>query len=138
MINESELLNSLSRFAVGIGKPAPTLEDVRSSIAKIDELEVLNSWKDRIEVETWNGVSNVNSATPEYIRDNNPWADVVYIVKVDGKPTYLQTHDPFESGHVPVTSDTISLISGTHAEQIAENATLSQIFQYVIDDLGIS
>jgi hypothetical protein len=138
MINESELLNSLSRFAVGLGKLAPTLEDVRSSIAKIDEIEVLNSWKNKIEVEIWDGISNVNSATPEYIRDNNPWADIVYIIKVDGKPTYLQTHNPFEPGHVPITSGAISSISSTHAEQIAENATLSEMFQYVIDDLGIN
>lgn len=138
MINKSELLNSLTRFAIRVGKSAPTLEDLESSLTNIDEAELLNSWKNRIEVEIWDGVSNINSATPEYIRDNNPWADIVYIVKVDGKPTYLQTHNPFEPGHVPVTSGTISSISSTHAEQIAENATLSEIFQHVIDDLDIN
>ena len=85
----------------------------------------------------WDGTSNVNNATPEYILETNPWADVVYLLLVNGSVVYLQTHNPFEQGWIPITTATVEAISNAHAQQLATQYAHSQILEEIITDLDL-
>lgn len=118
-------------------KPIPSSEEIDNALAQYDEVGMTQSWRDRIVVQIWNGVSNINAATPEYILENNPWADKVYMLLLDGKVTYLQTHEPYVQGYVPITAENVNSISNNHANQIASESAQSEIIQKVLVDLGI-
>lgn len=119
-------------------KPVPSDAAIEAALANYDEAAITQSWRDRITIQVWDGVSNINAATPEYIRESNPWADKVYMLLVDGQITYLQTHEPFVSGVVPITAETLNSISNTHANDIASNLAKNEIITAVLADLGLT
>lgn len=118
-------------------KPVPSDAAIEAALANYDEAAITQSWKDRITIQVWDGVSNINAATPEYIRESNPWADKVYMLLIDGQITYLQTHEPFVSGVVPITDGTLTAISNNHANDIASNLAKNEIIRSVMIDLGL-
>lgn len=118
-------------------KPIPSSEEIDNVLAQYDEVAMTQACRDRIVVQVWDGVSNINAATPEYILENNPWADKVYMLLVDGKVIYLQTHEPYVQGYVPITAENVNSISNNHANQIASESAQFEIIQKVLVDLGL-
>lgn len=124
--------------ARNLQKPIPTQEQIDIELSKYNEPEVTQSWRNRIEVKIWDGVSNINSATPEYIMESNPWVDKVYMLEIDGKIVYMQTHEPYVEGHIPITNQTISTISDNHANVIASDLAKNEIIQAVMSNLNLN
>jgi len=103
VIDKQHLLITLEKIAKELGKPIPTAADLNSILATFDELALSQSWRERIEISLWDSESNINDATPEYIRNNYPYADLVYTLDIDGQTVYMQAHTPFENGLNPIT-----------------------------------
>lgn len=118
-------------------KPIPSSEEIDNALAQYNEVAMTQAWRNRIVVQVWDGVSNINAATPEYILENSPWADKVYMLLVDGKVTYLQTHEPYVQGYVPITAETVNSISDNHTNQIASQSAQFDIIQAVLADLNL-
>lgn len=118
-------------------KPVPSDAAIEAALANYNETAITQSWREKITISVWDGVSNINAATPEYIRESNPWADKVYMLLIDGQITYLQTHEPFVSGVVPITAETLASISNNHANDIASNLAKNEIIGSVMIDLGL-
>lgn len=118
-------------------KPIPSSEEIDNALAQYDEVAMTQAWRNRIVVQVWDEVSSINAATPEYILENNPWADKVYMLLVDGKVIYLQTHEPYVQGYIPITAETINSISDGHANQIASQSAQFDIIQAVLADLDL-
>lgn len=137
MINKSAWLSVLSTKAQSLNKSVPTLKELESALSAIDEQAVIQSWRSRIEAKMWDGLSDINTATPEYIRESNPWVDVVYVLLIDGAVVYMQTHDPFQEGYIPITAETVDAISDAHANQIAEQSAMEDIFIKVCQELNL-
>lgn len=138
MINTQNMLEALIRFATETGKPLPTLEEVEGALSTIDETAKFEQCRARVVPMMWDGVSNINDATPEYIRDENPWADVVYVLAIDGAIVYMQTHTPFDQGHVPITLETVDAISNAHADSVAEQMAGGEIMSEVKTILNLN
>ena len=138
MINKSAWLSVLSTKAQSLNKSVPTLKELESALSAIDEQAVIQSWRSRIEAKMWDGLSDINTATPEYIRESNPWLDVVYVLLIDGAVVYMQTHNPFQEGYIPITAETVDAISNQHANEIANHYAQNQIFEEVLNKLGLA
>ena len=137
-MNAQNILESLIRFATETGKPLPTLEQVESALSTIDETAKFEQCRARIEAVMWDGVSNINAGTPEQIREENPWADVVYVLVIDGGIVYMQTHTPFDQGHVPITLETVDAISSAHADYVANQMAGNEILSEVKTILNLN
>lgn len=138
MLKADDLMPVLERIATERGRAMPLIADIENVVSSKDETTIVQSWRNRLAIEIWDGESDVNTANAQYIRENNPWMDVAYIVKVDGVITYFQTHLPFEEGYVPITFETVESVSNAHADSIATDAGHSQIFQEILVELGLS
>ena len=138
MINTITLQSYLAKIAIKQGKPIPTLVDIESALMNKNETELIQSCRARIEAQLWDGISNINSATAEYIRESNPWLDVVYVLLIDGQAIYMQTHDPFQEGWVPITQETVDQISNAHANQIAEELASNEIVQQILVEFNLT
>jgi len=138
MIETNELLIFVKRIANKQGKPEPTINDIESILATTDETALIQSWKERLEVNIWDGISNINDATASYILESNPWADIIYTISIDSKIVYMQTHDPFQQGWVPITSTTFDSVSAAHKTQIAEENASNEILNKIFIKLNLN
>ena len=136
-MKSEDLILELSALAVKQNLPTPTLEQVEAALVTKDLPEAKRLWRNRIETKMWDGVSDINSANAAYIRESNPWLDVVYVLLIDGAVTYMQTHEPFSEGHIPITLETVDEVSNKHADFIAENNAKFEIFEQVAKELGL-
>lgn len=118
-------------------KPVPSEIDIESVLSNYNEEVITQSFQNKIEVIIWDGISNINAASPDYIAKENPWIDKAYIISIDNQITYFQTHEPFVTGIVPLTADSISEVSNNHASIIAVELAKNQIIQAVMKDLGL-
>jgi hypothetical protein len=128
----------LDFVAVKNNKPVPDLEQLEIALSNKDKTKIAEDWRPRIIAKMWDGQSNINLGTPDYIRTSNPWLDVVYVVLIDDQVIYMQTHDPFKEGFVPITLDTVDAISNAHIEQIINEAVHKQILDELIFELNLS
>jgi hypothetical protein len=119
-------------------EPIPSAEQIDNALAQYDVTAMTQTWRNKLTVQIWDGVSNVNAATPEYIKESNPWADKVYLILIDGKITFMQTHEPFVNGYVPLTTETVEVIANAHADKIASNSAYDEITNLVMSDLGLN
>lgn len=119
-------------------EPIPSTEQIDNALAQYDVAVMTQAWRDKFTVQIWDGVSNVNAATPEYIKESNPWADKVYLLLVDGKITYMQTHEPYVDGYVPLTAETVESVANAHADKLASDAAHNEIIDLVMSDLGLN
>ena len=132
MIDKHYLLNTLSKIAEEQGKPKPILADLESVLLTFNQIALTESWRERIQILLWDGESNINNATPEYIRNTYPYADLVYTLDIDGQTVYMQAHTPFQNGLNPITTTNFNEVSKNHADQVAiENAEF-EIFNNVL------
>jgi hypothetical protein len=137
MMNSKDIILGVNLIAERLDKPSVTLAQIDKILLTKDETALTQSWRNRIETKMWNGVSDINTASAEYIRESNPWADVVYVLLIDGAVVFMQTHDPFQEGWVPVTEETVDAISDAHANQIAGESARSEIFDQVLNELDL-
>lgn len=138
MIETNELLIFVKRIANKQGKSEPTINDIESILATTDETALIQSWKERVKVNIWDGISNINDATASYILESNPWADIIYTISIDNKIVYMQTHDPFQQGWVPIVSTTFDSVSGAHKIQIAEENASNEILNKILIELNLN
>ena len=117
--------------------PIPTDEVIQAALIGKDEVAFTQSLRSRIKVQIWDGVSDINSANADYIKETNPWADVIYMLTIDDLVVFMQTHNPSQEGWVAITADTVDSISNEHADQVAEHYAQSQIFEEVLNQLGL-
>jgi hypothetical protein len=117
--------------------PIPSNEQIEAALVSKDEVAVTQSWRSRIQVQIWDGLSDINSASADYIKESNPWADVIYMLTIDNLVVFMQTHNPSQEGWVAITADTVDAISNEHANQVAEHYAQSQIFQELLQELGL-
>lgn len=115
----------------------PSDEAIQTALIGKDEVALTQSWRLRIEVQIWDGVSDVNSASADYIKESNPWADVIYMLTIDNEVVFMQTHNPTHEGWTPITADTVDSISNQHADEVAKHYAESQIFQELLTELGL-
>ena len=137
MLQATKLLPFFIEIASKFNKPAPTLSQIEIALANTDEAAAIQICRSKVIVKQWDGISNINTATPEYVRESNPWADIVYTISIDGEIIYLQTHDPFTEGWVAITEETFEEISSAHAEQIILEMAQNNLFVQVLNKLGL-
>ena len=128
----------ISDIATMQNLPIPADEAIKIALNGKDELALTNSWRSRIKVQIWDGVSDINSANADYIKETNPWADVIYMLTIDNLVVFMQTHNPSQEGWVAITADTVGTISNEHANQVAKHYAQSQIFEEVLNELGLA
>ena len=132
MIDKHYLLTTLSKIAEEQEKPKPTLADLESFLSTFDETALAQSWRERIQISLWDGESDINNATAEYIRNTHPYADLVYTLDIDNKTVYMQAHTPFENGLNPITNENFAEVSKNHADQIAKQNAEFDIFNAIL------
>jgi hypothetical protein len=132
MINQHYLLSTLAKIAEEQGKTKPTLSDLESILSTFDETALTQSWRERIQISLWDGESDINNATAEYILNAHPYADLVYTLDIDNKTVYMQAHTPFENGLNPITAANFDEVSNNHADQIAKQNAEFDIFNAIL------
>ena len=137
-----EFTNNMSKVISDIATmqnlPIPSDEAIQTALSGKDEVALTQSWRSRINAQIWDGVSDINSASADYIKESNPWADIIYMLTIDNLVVFMQTHNPEEQGWVPITASTVDLISNEHANQVANHYAQSQIFEEVLNELGLA
>jgi len=118
-------------------KPVPSDATIEAALSNYNEAALTQSWRERITINVWDEVSNINAATPEYIKESNPWANKVYTLLIDGQIVYMQTHEPYVEGYVPITSSSVGPVSANHANNIASELARNEIIQAVLADLDL-
>ena len=78
----------------------------------------------------------INDYIIDYILENNPWADVIYLLLYDGVITYLQSHIPFVEGYQPITNENLKEVSDNHILEIAKDSAFNQIVNEIWLALG--
>lgn len=137
MITIENVMTFLTFEATQQNKSVPHANDVETYLDSINQEAIIESWKSRIKVQIWDGKSDINTASAEYIKKSSPWLDVVYCLTIDGSIVFMQTHDPFQQGWIPVTELTVADVSQAHANQIAEESAHSQIYTEVLNYFGL-
>jgi len=139
MLTAEILLPRFTRLAETQEKTPPTLTDIEARLSEFNQAEIFQTWRDKITIQIWDKISNINKATPEQVLAANPWADVIYLLIADDSIVFLQTHDPYSEGWIPITSATVGAISDDHANDISLEIAEGQIVQELLPllDLGI-
>lgn len=137
MINANELLVMINKLALERDKPALTLSKVKTALSAKDEPLLNQSWRERIKVEIWDGISDVNTASAAHIRQTNTFADVIYLLRIDGEVVFLQAHKPSEQGWIPISAENVDEISNNHANDIAAHYAENQIIRELLQEFGI-
>lgn len=118
-------------------KPVPSDASIEAALSNYDEAAITQSWRERVTISVWDGVSNINAATPAYILESNPWVNKVYMLLIDEKIVYMQTHEPYVEGYVPITPSSVGPVSASHADNIASELARNEIIQAVLADLNL-
>lgn len=133
--NMSKVISDIARMR---NLPIPTDEAIQAALIGKDEVTLTQSWRSRINVQIWDGISDINSASAAYIKESNSWADVIYMLTIDNLVVFMQTHNPFQEGWTPITVATVDSISNQHADEVAKHYAESQIFEEVLNELGLN
>jgi hypothetical protein len=137
MLNAEILLPRFTRLAEAQVKEPPTLTDIETKLSEFNQTEIFQTWRDKIRIQIWDKVSNINNATPEQVLEANPWADVIYLLIADDSIVFLQTHDPFKEGWVAISKNKVQSISNNHADQLALESSEGTIVQELVMQLGL-
>ena len=135
-MNSTDVLNDLKFRAERENKPTPTLAQIDEILITKDFDGLCQAFQNRFTMVEWDKTSNINEATPNYILENNPWADVIYLLLYDGVITYLQSHIPFVEGYQPITNENLKEVSDNHILEIAKDAAFNQIVNEIWVALG--
>jgi len=119
---------------MGVNK---TLTEIDAALAQIDQQAIFEQERTRFKVEVWDKVTPINGVPAEKIiaREDVPDDGEIYLLYVDGQLRYLQPHNPFQAGIVPVTKDNVLQIANQHVDQLAWQAVDEKIFEMVLEKL---
>ena len=136
MITAENVLSNIKFIAEELGKSVPSILDIETELKNKDFDKIVINWQSRIVMSEWDKISNINQATAKVILENNPWADVIYMLLIDGKLVYLQTHMPFVQGYQPITSENVKEVSDNHIFEISKDLAFNQIVSEIWLALG--
>lgn len=119
---------------MGVSK---TLAEIDTVLSSIDQQAVFNEQKARFRIEVWDKVSPINGIPAEKIlaREDVPPGGEIYLVYQDGKLQWLQPHDPFQAGLVPLAKDNVMAVADQHVSQIATQRADEKVFELVLEKL---
>lgn len=114
-----------------------TLTEINAALAQVDQQAIFNQERNRFKIEVWDKVTSINGVPAEKIIAREDILDngEIYLLYVDGQLRYLQPHDPFQAGIVPMTAENVVQIANQHADQLAWQATDEKIFEMVLEKL---
>lgn len=114
-----------------------TLTEINAALAQVDQQAIFNQERNRFKIEVWDKVTPINGVPAEKIIAREDILDngEIYLLYVDGQLRYLQPHDPFQAGIVPMTAENVVQIANQHADQLAWQATDEKIFEMVLEKL---
>lgn len=135
-MNSTDILNVLKFRAERENKATPTLAQIDKILITKDFDGLCLAFQNRFTMVQWDKTSNINDATADYILENNPWADVIYLLLYDGIITYLQSHIPFVEGYEPITTENLKEVSDNHILEIAKDAAFNQIVSEIWNEIG--
>lgn len=132
MLTAVQALQRLS--SMGIQK---SLADIEAALNTIDQQAVFNEQRQRVTIQVWDKVTPINGVAPEKIiaRDDVPDNGEIYLLYIDGKLVYLQPHDPFQAGVVPMISETVAQLANQHADQAATQMADDKVFEVLLSKI---
>jgi hypothetical protein len=132
MLTELQVWQRLNE--VGITK---TLSEIETALSQVDQQAIFEQERSRFRIEIWDKQTPINGVPPEKIvaREDVPDDGEVYLVYVDGKLLYLQPHDPFQAGIIPMTKDNVLVIANQHVDQLTWQYADQKIFEAVLEKL---
>lgn len=119
---------------MGISKP---LSEIDTALAQVDQQAIFNQERSRFRIEIWDKVTHINGVPAEKIiaRDDVPDDGEIYLIYVNGQLRFLQPHDPFQAGIVPMTKNNVMTIASQHADQLAWQVADEKILEMVLEKL---
>ena len=132
MIDKIQVWQRLNQMGV-----SKTLTEIDTALSQVDQQAVFTQERNRFRIEIWDKVTPINGVPAEKIiaRDDVPDDGEVYLIYVDGQLRFLQPHDPFQAGIVPMTKDTVEQIANQHIDQLAWQVADEKIFNMVLEKL---
>lgn len=119
---------------MGVSK---TLTKIEAALSQVDQQAVFDQERRRFKIEVWDKVSPINGVPAEKIltREDMLSSGEIYLIYIDGQLRYLQPHEPFQAGIVPMTKDNVLQIANQHVDQLAWQAADEKIFEMVLEKL---
>jgi len=119
---------------MGISK---TLSEVETALSEVDTESIFNTERAKYKIEVWDKVSPINgiSASKVLERADISEGNEIYLIYINNQLVYLQPHDPFQAGLVPLTSENVLDIANQHIDQLAWQAANEKIFETVLEKL---
>lgn len=119
---------------MGISKP---LSEIDTALAQVDQQAIFNQERSRFRIEIWDKVTHINGVPAEKIiaHDDVPDDGEIYLIYVNGQLRFLQPHDPFQAGIVPMTKNNVMTIASQHADQLAWQVADEKILEMVLEKL---
>jgi len=119
---------------MGVNK---TLAEIDAALAQVDQQAIFNQERSRFRVEVWDKVTPINGMPAEKIlaREDVPDDGEIYLLYVDGVLRFLQPHNPFQAGIVPMTAENVMQVANQHVDQLAWQAADEKIFELVLEKL---
>ncbi len=119
---------------MGVNK---TLAEIDAALAQVDQQAIFNQERSRFRVEVWNKVTPINGVPAEKIiaREDVPDDGEIYLLYVDGQLRYLQPHDPFRAGIVPMTAENVMQVANQHVDQLTWQVADEKILEMVLEKL---
>lgn len=119
---------------MGVNK---TLAEIDAALAQVDQQAIFNQERSRFRVEVWDKVTPINGIPAEKIlaREDVPDDGEIYLLYVDGVLRFLQPHNPFQAGIVPMTAENVMQVANQHVDQLAWQAADEKIFEMVLEKL---
>ena len=132
-MNAQNLVDLLKNYGKNI-----SVDFANYLLSEFDFDTYVQSELSHLSVEQWDKQSPINGVSADVLlkRPDFKNADIVYLVKKDGSVIYIQPHNPFEMGFVPVTSSNYDEITQRHLRQIAEQFALPKFLNDVINYLN--
>ena len=119
---------------MGVSK---TLTEVETALSEVDTESIFNTERAKYKIEVWDKVSPINGISASKIleRTDIPEGGEIYLIYINNQLVYLQPHDPFQAGLVPLTSENVLDIANQHIDQLAWQAANEKIFETVLEKL---
>jgi len=119
---------------MGVSK---TLTEVETALSEVDTESIFNTERAKYKIEVWDKVSPINGISASKIleRTDIPEGGEIYLIYINNQLVYLQPHDPFQAGLVPLTSENVLDIANRHIDQLAWQAANEKIFETVLEKL---
>ncbi|MCL6479375.1 MAG: hypothetical protein K6T65_13365 [Peptococcaceae bacterium] len=120
--------------ALGIDK---SMAEIEAALATIDQEAIRNQERSRYRVEIWDRVSPINGIPAERIlqRADVPEEGEIYLLYVDDQLRYLQPHDPFQAGILPMSNEDVLSIANRHIDELAMPLIEEKVFELALEKL---